>query len=214
MKPIFITGIGTGVGKTITSAIVTEALHSDYWKPVQAGFEDGTDALNVQHLVTNKKTIIHPEVYKLALAASPHIAAREENLRIELDEIVDAYKKISSNNDYLVIEGAGGLLVPLNEDEFVLNLIERLEAEVILVSRNYMGSINHSLLTAAMCQQRNINVVGWIFNDHYLDYEKEIAKWSGYPLLGTIPLLASVNKGQVLEQARRLREVLKIHLYS
>ena len=214
MKPIFITGIGTGVGKTIVSAIVAEALKADYWKPVQAGYEEGTDALNVQHLVTNTTTIIHPEVYKLSLAASPHIAAREENLRIELDVILEAYRKISSGNNYLVIEGAGGMLAPLNEDEFILDLIELLEAEVILVSRNYLGSINHSLLTASMCRHRNMNVLGWVFNDHYLNYEKEISKWSGYPVLGTVPLLNPINKEQVLEHATRLRESIKIQLYN
>ena len=214
MKPIFITGIGTGVGKTIVSAIVTEALQADYWKPVQAGFEEGTDALSVQHLLTNTTSVIHPEVYMLTLPASPHIAAREEGVQISIEAIFDAYKKLPCNNNYMVIEGAGGLLVPLNEDEFVIDLVEKLGAEVILVSRNYLGSINHSLLTAAMCQQRNLNILGWIFNDQYLNYEKEIAKWSGYPVLGSVPLLQSIGKEQVLEHAARLRETLKIHLYN
>ncbi len=214
VKPIFITGIGTGIGKTIVSAIVTEALQADYWKPVQAGVDDGTDALNVQHLVSNSKTIIHPEAYKLTLAASPHIAAQHEAIEITIAQILVAYQNIESQNEYMVIEGAGGLLVPLNNHEFVIDLAEHLEASVILVSRNYLGSINHSLLTANYCRQRNINVLGWVFNDQYFDYEKEIVQWSGYPSLGTVPLLKTINKQQVLKHARRLREVLKIQLYN
>src|SRR3954447_26120863 len=112
MKPIFITGIGTGIGKTVASAIITEALQADYWKPVQAGFYDGTDALTVKDLISNTQTVIHPEVYKLQLPASPHIAAREENLTISLDAIYQHYSQLNTHNSPLIIEGAGGLLVP------------------------------------------------------------------------------------------------------
>ena len=82
MKPIFITGTGTDVGKTLVAAIVTEALQADYWKPVQAGFSEGTDSLRIEQLITNNKTIIHPELYKLKMAASPHLAAEAENIQI------------------------------------------------------------------------------------------------------------------------------------
>ena len=94
MQPVFITGIGTGIGKTIIAAIVAETLQADYWKPVQAGFADGTDALCVKDLISNTETIIYPEVYKLKLAASPHIAAREENTEINLEEILNYYQQI------------------------------------------------------------------------------------------------------------------------
>ena len=206
MKPIFITGIGTGVGKTIVSAMVTEALQADYWKPVQAGIEDGTDALQVQHLISNTTSVIHPEAFKLSMPASPHIAARNEAVSITVDALIEAYENLPRNNPYLVIEGAGGLLVPLNEHEFLIDLITRLQADVILVSRNYLGSINHSLLSAAMCRQQNIPVLGWMFNDQYLDYEKEIAGWSGYPVIGSIPFLEKTDQEEILKHARRLRD--------
>ena len=148
MQPIFITGIGTGVGKTIVSAIVTEALQADYWKPVQAGFMEGTDKTVVRDLLSNHTSRVHEEVYKLKLAASPHIAAREENIEIDLEKIYRDYSQLLISNDHVVIEGAGGIMVPLNEREFVIDLIKILDAKVILVSRNYLGSINHSLLTA------------------------------------------------------------------
>ena len=207
MASIFITGIGTGIGKTVVSAIITEALEADYWKPIQAGFEDGTDALQVGSLISNTKTIIHPEVYKLQMPASPHIAAREEGVSINLGKIV-RHSSLITHNSSLVIEGAGGILVPLNDNEFVIDLIEQLGAKVILVSRNYLGSINHSLLTAAICKQRNIDVIGWIFNDQYLDYEEEIVRWTGYPKIASIPLAEKIDQAFVLQQAGLVREGL------
>ena len=207
MTPIFITGIGTDVGKTIVSAIVTEALQADYWKPIQAGFENGTDALQVSNLISNPTTIIHSEVYKLQMPASPHIAAGKENTSIDLQHIL--HLKPSTLNLQLVIEGAGGILVPLNETEFVIDLIEQLQAKVILVSRNYLGSINHSLLTAHICKQRNIDVLGWIFNDSYLNYEDEIVQWSGYPKIGSIPFATCINKDFVAQQAQEIQLSLR-----
>jgi len=226
MKPIFITGIGTGVGKTVAAAIITEALQAHYWKPVQAGFDDGTDALTVKDLISNTQTIIHPEVYKLQLPASPHIAAREEKININLDTICRCYSQFTIHNSHhsplttvnhqlstvncpLIIEGAGGLLVPLNNDEFILDLIKKLDARVILVSRNYLGSINHSLLTAAVCKTNNVDVIGWLFNDQYMHYESEIEQWSGYKKIGSIPAATTINKAFVKEQAMLIKDQLK-----
>ncbi len=209
MKPLFITGIGTGVGKTIWSAIVTEALHADYWKPVQAGFDDGTDSLMVRSLISNSKTTIHPELYRLQLPASPHISAREEHLQINLEKIRVAYGDLGSSNTVCVIEGAGGLMVPLNENEFVIDLIKALRANVLIVSRNYLGSINHSLLTAKVLQQQDLPVAGWLFNDRFMDYENELVNWTGIPNLGSIPFTDDINREFVKEHALKLEPVLR-----
>ncbi|TKK71809.1 dethiobiotin synthase [Ilyomonas limi] len=212
MKPIFITGIGTGVGKTVAAAIITEALQANYWKPVQAGFDDGTDTLTVKELISNTQTVIFPEVYKLQLPASPHIAAREENITIDIAAIYQSYSQLATHHSHhspLIIEGAGGLLVPLNESEFIIDLIKKLDARVILVSRNYLGSINHSLLTAAVCKANNLDVAGWLFNDQYLHYESEIEKWSGYKKIGAIPAATIINKALVREQAMLIKDQLK-----
>src|SRR6266496_3115946 len=219
--PIFITGIGTGVGKTIVAAIITEALQTDYWKPVQAGTEDGTDALQVKDFITNTASVIHSEVYNLSLAASPHIAAQKDNVKIDLDVIVNKYEQLVIGNSQsamgsrqlptancqLIMEGAGGLLVPLNENEFVIDLIEKLKAKVILVSRNYLGSINHSLLTAAVCKQRKLDVIGWIFNDQYMNYEDEIVQWSGYRKIVSIPFTKNINSLFIKQQADKYKNV-------
>jgi dethiobiotin synthetase len=215
-KPVFITGIGTEIGKTVAAAIVTEALQADYWKPVQAGFSDGTDAGRVQSLVSNTVTVVHPEAYRLRMPASPHIAAAREGVEISLEKIAEKYEaireKMSSSSRKLVIEGAGGLLVPLEPGLFIADLIARLGARVVLVSRNYLGSINHSLLTAAYCKQKGLDVAGWLFNDQYLDYADEIVQWTRYPKLGSIPYADTVDRSFVSEQAAAIRTKLAEHI--
>ena len=208
-QPIFITAIGTDVGKTIVSAIITEALQADYWKPVQAGFYDGTDALTVKDLISNNDTIIHPEVYKLSLAASPHISARIEHVKVDLDLINKTCRKLETGNRQLIIEGAGGLMAPLNENEFIIDLIQKLNARVILVSRNYLGSINHSLLTAAICKQKNVDVIGWVFNDQYMDYEEEIVQWTGLPKIFSITFTENLTKEFARAQAEKIKASLQ-----
>ena len=215
MQTFFITGIGTDVGKTIVSAIFTEALQANYWKPVQAGYHDGTDKELVQNLVSGHQPKFFAEVYKLKLAASPHIAATEEGVTIDLDKICNHFTEIknqSSANDILIIEGAGGIMVPLNGNEFVIDLIQKLNARVILVSRNYLGSINHSLLTSEICRMKNLDVSGWIFNDKPqptgMNYEDEIVSWSGFPKIASIPFTEKPDAAFILQQAALVKEKL------
>jgi dethiobiotin synthetase len=207
--PIFITGIGTGVGKTLVSAIVTEALQADYWKPVQTGAEtEGADSAWVGSRLSNHNSRIHPERYNLAMAVSPHLAARAAHVHIDPDEILAAFKALPTAARYVVVEGAGGLLAPLNESCFMSDLALCLQARVILVSRNYLGSINHSLLTARVCREQGLDVAGWIFNGHYSDYEAEIVHWSAYPWLGRVPESENPDASFILDQAKELKEVL------
>jgi dethiobiotin synthetase len=203
----FITGIGTGIGKTLVSAILARALDADYWKPIQAGYQNGTDSEWIRSRVTN--TVVHPEVYNLKLPASPHIAAREEGITISIEKIC---QKMPFNKRNLIIEGPGGLMVPLNEQQFVTDLIHALNIKVILVSRNYLGSINHSLLTSELCKQQKIPVIGWIFNDQYLSYEQEIVSWSGLPRIASVPFTEDPNSLFVSEQAGYIREQLAAFL--
>ena len=136
---IFVTAIGTDCGKTIASAIITEALQADYWKPVQCGMDE-TDSQTISKLVPNAK--IHPERYALKAPASPHLAAEMEGINIKLEDF-----KLPAVSNHLVMEGAGGTLVPLNYDgDFVIDLAHRFKAEVIVVANLYLGSINHTLL--------------------------------------------------------------------
>jgi len=209
MTPYFITGIGTDVGKTLIAAILAEALQADYWKPVQAGYENGTDSQWVKKMITNKKSIVHKEIYKLKLAASPHIAAEEEGIEISIDKIIDE-KPVTTNP--ILIEGAGGLMAPLNKNEFVIDLIKKFAAPVIIVSKNCLGSINHSLLTAKVLKQNKIEVLGWIFNGNYLDYEHEIVQWSGFPWIASVRNLPEINKDIIHAQAVKIKEHLNLFL--
>ena len=155
---LFITGIGTDVGKTITSAIVTQALEADYWKPVQAGDLDNSDSHKIQRYICNEKTIIHENSYKLNTPASPHLAAAIDGITIDLKKIVEPKTK-----NHLVIEGAGGLLVPLNDNDTIIDLIKS-DYKIIVVSRHYLGSINHTLLSFEALKSRNLKVSGIIFS--------------------------------------------------
>jgi dethiobiotin synthetase len=209
MAPIFITGIGTGIGKTIVSAIITRSLNAGYWKPIQAGTAGETDSECVRRLLTGTDCNVYPETYSLAMAASPHISAREEGLRIDVETIA---RELPGAGGHLVIEGAGGLMVPLNDDEFMIDLIEKLNAKVILVSRNYLGSINHSLLTAAAGRMRNLNIIGWVFNDQFLDYEEEIAIWSGFPKIASVPYCEEPDDRFIKTQAALLQQTLQAYV--
>ncbi len=206
MKPIFITGTGTNVGKTFIAAIVTEALGADYWKPVQAGFEEGTDSLWIQQMISNNKTIVHPEVYKLKMAASPHLAAPSEQKKISIKKIMNHFP---ATKNQLIIEGAGGIMVPLNKKKFIFHLIKKMKAKVIVVSKNELGSINHSLLTAAFLKKEKIDVMGWIFNDSYLNYENEIAAWSRFPLIASIKHQNEISRETIKAEAERIKSTLE-----
>jgi len=158
-RPIFITGIGTEIGKTIVSAVLVEKLQADYWKPVQSGQLDNSDTMIVQKLISNKKSVFHQEAYRLTQPFSPHKSARIDGLLIDPEQIV-----IPETNNQLIIEGAGGLMVPLNKDFLIIDLIKMLDADVVLVSKNYLGSINHTLMSAAMLKMRDIPIKKIIFN--------------------------------------------------
>ena len=188
MKKLFITGIGTDIGKTIVSSIIVEALKADYWKPIQSGDLSFTDTMKVQSLITNSTSVFHQESYKFVNPLSPHAAAALEETRIDLERI-----KSPETTNNLIIEGAGGLLVPLNDKHFIIDLITHLDAEVILVSRNYLGSINHTLLTYEALKQRNIKIKGLIFNgNENLATENSIINYT------KLPVLLSVNQETIL----------------
>lgn len=188
-QPLFITGIGTGIGKTITSAIVVEKLKADYWKPVQSGDLDDSDSLKVQAMVSNPITVFHPETYRLTQPYSPHKSADLDGITIDLNKFT-----LPQTTNQLVIEGAGGLMVPLNSDCLIIDLIKHLGAKVLLVSQNYLGSINHTLLSVSLLKQYNIAIEGIIFNgdsDHYS--EDYILNYTGIKLLGRIPQLPFID---------------------
>ncbi len=199
---LFITGISTEVGKTMASAIVTEALNADYWKPVQAGDLDYTDSHKVKELISNSKSVIHENSYALNTPMSPHAAADIDGVKIELDKIQEP-----RTENHLVIEGAGGLLVPLNDNDTIFDLIKP-EYKVVVVSRHYLGSINHSLLTINALRVEGLNV-GIIFSgDEHPTTEQIILKKTGAALLGRINEEQCFTPAIVKKYAEVFREKL------
>lgn len=201
---VFITGIGTDIGKTVASCIITKALNADYWKPIQAGNLHDSDCNTVKNLVDSPKSVFHPEKYRLTQPLSPHAAAKIDNVDIKLSEIT-----IPSTSNFLVIEGAGGLMVPLNSNYTVADLIKHLNTAVIVVSKNYLGSINHTLLTIESLKLRNIPIIGILFNgQHTPESENIICGLSGVKSLGRIEQTDFVDKEFIKNQASRLKESL------
>ncbi|UKN03024.1 dethiobiotin synthase [Paracrocinitomix mangrovi] len=199
---IFVTGIGTEIGKTFCSAIVCEALHADYWKPLQAGELDDLDSLWVRDFISNAESKFHTERFLLSEPMSPHAAAKLDDIEIELSD----FKVPETSND-LIIEGAGGLMVPLNDKgDMIIDLIPLVADEVILVSMNYLGSINHTLMSVDILRQRKIPIKGIIFNgDSNQDTEDVILQYTGLQCLAKIPMADSDIKEFVKEQAAILR---------
>jgi dethiobiotin synthetase len=194
-KPIFITGIGTDIGKTIVSAVLVEKLKADYWKPVQSGELDNSDTMKVKRLVTNKTSVFHPESYRLTHPYSPHKSAVLDGITVDKKKIIPP-----KTDNRLVIEGAGGLMVPLNDYFLMIDLITQLDAEVVLVSQNYLGSINHSLLSVYALQQRQIPIRGIIFNGKKDSYTEDlILKYTGVDLLGQLPEYKLIDKKAIFD---------------
>lgn len=196
----FITGIGTGIGKTIASAVITEKLKADYWKPIQSGDLAQSDSLTIERLISNNETIIHPETYRLNQPLSPHLSARLDGIEIELSKF-----QLPKTDKNLIIEGAGGLMVPLNNKELILDLIKHLDLEVILISQHYLGSINHTLLTINTLKQNNIKIKGIIFNgDTNLESQDYILNYTAINHIGNIPTLNSLDKINIIEAGKDL----------
>jgi len=200
---IFITGIGTDVGKTIAASIVTEALEADYWKPIQAGDLDMSDSHKVKSKIKSQKSFFHPNAYALHTPASPHFAAQVDGITIDLKQI-----KEPKTENHLVIEGAGGVLVPLNDTDCLIDLIQK-DYKVIVVSRHYLGSINHTLLTFEALQNRKISVAGIIFSgDENKATEEIIVKKTGAKCIGRIDNEPYFDQNVISYYADKLRENL------
>jgi dethiobiotin synthetase len=194
-KPLFVTGIGTGIGKTLVSAVLVEKLKADYWKPVQSGDLDKSDSLSVQSLISNTVTKIHPESYKLTQPFSPHKSAAIDGITIDPDTI-----NLPKTNNSLIVEGAGGLMVPLNNEFLIIDLIKKLNIEVVLVSQNYLGSINHTLLSIHALKNYGIPIRGIIFNGIKDIYSKDfILESTGAELLGHIPQYNMIDKKAIID---------------
>lgn len=199
MSQIFVTGISTEVGKTVASAVVTEALEADYWKPVQAGDLGDSDSHKIRRYLSNEKSIIHPNAYALKQPMSPHAAAALDKVDIALSAITRP-----NTSNHLVIEGAGGLLVPLNETHTIADLIKA-QDKVLLVSRHYLGSINHSLLSLDYLLKGGWEPAVLFVGESHPSTESIILSKTGVRMLGRLPILEEVNAASIRMMANQLR---------
>lgn len=198
----FVTGIDTDSGKTLIAAILCEALGADYWKPVQAGLP--RDADTVSKLISNPTITIHAERYLLTLPASPHAAAKYDGVQIKLGDF-----ELPQTTAPLIIEGAGGCLVPLNDNDFIIDLAKRLQTEIIVVADLYLGSINHTLLTLEALKARRLRIGGIIFNgDRNSESERIILHHAKLPCLLHVTREKEINKRVVSRYAAMLRKKL------
>ncbi len=202
MKKYFITGISTEVGKTIVSAIITESLKADYWKPIQSGDLDNSDSHKIKRLISNTKTKIYPNSYGLNTPMSPHASAEIDGIEIKLENIKEPQTK-----NHLVIEGAGGVLVPLNDTQTVLDFIKS-DYKVIVVSRHYLGSINHTLLTINLLKSKGFDVSLIFSGTEHKTTEDIIKKMTNVSVIGRIDEEPYFDKNVIKEYAEKFREKL------
>ena len=194
----FITGIGTDIGKTIVSAILVEHLNAEYWKPIQAGNLEFTDSDRINELTNCRK--IHKERFLLTQPMSPHASAKIDQINMVLDDF-NPPKTIEP----LIIEGAGGLMVPINNKDMVLNLIKYMSFEVIVVSQHYLGSINHTLLTIEVLKNKGIPIKGIIFNgEPNSETEITIESYTGLQILGRIHQHVNISKAVIINEAKKM----------
>lgn len=205
MKRIFVTGIDTNIGKTVVSAILTEALEADYWKPIQAGNLDDSDTNLVRRLISNSKSVLHPEAYRLTQPLSPHAAAAADGVKIDMDVIRTSMPSTGGHD--LIIEGAGGVMSPVNDSSVVMDLIKSLDAEAVIVSKHYLGSINHTLLTIDAMRRKGLPIVGVFFNGKPVQSSVDfILRYSGIRPLGFIDEEKNLDKEVVKKYAHMFRE--------
>lgn len=194
MNPrLVVTGTDTGIGKTIFSAALAGALHACYWKPVQSGLDEATDSDTIARLAGLPSHRILPEAYRLTLPASPHLSARLDGVTIAAERLI-----VPEVDAPLVIEGAGGLLVPLNENLLFADLFAHWQLPTILCARTTLGTINHTLLSVEAMRARAIPLLGIVLiGAENRDSQQIIENFSHAPVLGRLPWLEEVNAAQL-----------------
>jgi len=157
----FVTGIGTGIGKTVVSAVLAEHLKADYWKPIQSGDLEQSDSMTISNAVSFPIRV-YPERYRLKTAVSPHQSAEMENILMRVNDF-----SLPHGDNHLIVEGAGGVFVPINTEEFMIDLIEKLALPLVVVVHDYLGCINHTMLTLQAIYQRKLRVALVVFNGDF-----------------------------------------------
>jgi dethiobiotin synthase len=193
----FITGTDTGVGKTVVSALLCAALDAIYWKPIQTGTREGTDRKTVMQLAHLPRARTFPETYRFAPPVSPHLAARRAGVRIELRQI--RVPRLASR-EKLIVEGAGGALVPINDTQLMTDLMKHLRLPVLLVARTSLGTINHTLLSLAALRAARLDIRGVIMvGEPDRENRNAIEHYGNVEVVGIVPRLKKINRSALLK---------------
>jgi len=204
---IAITGIHTGIGKTVATSMLAEALGADYWKPVQAGMEE-RDSDVLMKLLTNGPARVHPEAVCLTQPMSPHAAAAIDNVEVD-------YKKFKwpITTKVLLVETAGGILSPMSDDSTMADFIAYFKLPTILITQNYLGSINHTLMSIEVLKNRGIKILGLVINGAaYPSSESFIEQYAGIPVLARIPHFETLTQKTIHAAALEIRQALQQQL--
>lgn len=202
-RGIFVTGTDTDIGKTVVAACLVRALDADYWKPIQSGLADGRDQDTVAELSGLDARRIHPSAYELQAPLSPHEAARLENKTLDMN----AFELPPTENN-LVVEGAGGALVPINDDALMINLMERLGLPIVVVARSRLGTINHTLLTLEALRARNLTILGVIVNGPSNSANVDAIRTYGkIKILLELELISPLDSDGINEAARNFESI-------
>jgi dethiobiotin synthase len=190
-RTFFVTGTDTGVGKTLLSALLVAALRARYWKPLQTGANEGTDRETVMKWADVSVERTYPESYVFGPPVSPHLAAEQQGIRIDLQNI-----RLPVSPDPIIVEGAGGVFVPINEEALMSDLIRHVGAPALVAARTSLGTINHTLLTLSALRSAKLEVAGVVMIGHEnIDNRRAVERYGNVPVVGSIPWLDDINRG-------------------
>jgi dethiobiotin synthetase len=227
-KGVFVTGSDTGVGKTVIAGAIAAAMKAHgldvgVMKPVASGAKEidgkliSEDAMYLKKIIdsTDDDDLVNPILLKPPIA--PTIAASKTGVQIDIDKILKTYEVLTNKHDFVVVEGVGGLMVPIDDTLFVADLVCKMDLALVIVSSDYLGTINHTLLTVEYVRRRNIRIKGLVINmlKNGDDIVREIEKYSSVPVLGTIPFKEDISVedcvyGDIVEYFRREINISKI----
>ena len=197
MTGYFVTGTDTNVGKTVLSALLVAALEAVYWKPVQTGAIEGTDRESVRRWTEATEERLPLERYRFDPPVSPHLAAREAGVQIKLDEIKFP---AGLGNRTWIVEGAGGVMAPINENELMRDLMKRIGFPVVIAARTALGTINHTLLTLAALREAGVPICGVaLIGDENVENRRAIEHFGKVRVIGRIPVLPEINRAALLD---------------
>ena len=227
-KGVFVTGCDTGVGKTVIAGAIAASMKAHgldvgVMKPVASGAKEiegkliSEDAVYLKKIIesTDDDALVNPILLKPPIA--PTIAASKAGILIDIDKILKAYEALTNKHDFVVVEGVGGLMVPIDDNLFVADLARKMDLALVIVTVDYLGAINHTLLTIEYARSRNLRIKGIVINmlKNGDDLVREIEKYSSVPVLGTIPFKENVSVedciyGDIVEDFRREIDIPKI----